>query len=756
MDWHNLPQAMRDLPQWVCANEQKEPLDPHTGQKAATDDPKTWGTFDEAVRCAIWNALDIGFVLSVDDPFSIIDLDNKEHNPAPEAMLEVHRDILDRADTYIERSISGTGYHLVVLGKPSRPVKTPHVEQYGSLRMMVCTGDIYKDMEPADGTELLELIDHHFGSMSVALSMDDLPDYCEGVELLPDEEIIQQAMDASNGERFERLWLGDKSDYHDDHSAADMALLNLLCFYTPHNEQVRQLFMMSALYRPDWRNRQVKYMNYGISKWRAENMPIDLNSLKFPTLSNPEPAPDYVATSVADPLKVETIEGSDIDLPPGLIGDLAKFCYKASYRQVKEGSVVAAIGYIAGLIARSYHVNGVGLNQYMVFLAGSGVGKEGAKKAVRRIHKAVSKRIASASPHIASGDFSSGVAFVKELAKAPCFMSMMGEIGQTMQLMLDPKAPSVIRELKKAITEAWSESGPDGHMSSRRYSDSAKASADVASPCATIIGESVPEEFYKALSGSIANDGFLPRWLVFEYPGDRQGANRNRLQGVPDELLQRICDLYVAAKSIIDHGEPYNIQCHPQAGMMLGNYEDYLDECIRAEPKGSPTRAVLNRSYEKSIRLAGLFAAADNPYAPVITVEYARLAMKIVERADQRMLEKFKSGDISSGGRTSEDQFVDMIQSCIRAYIEMTPTKRINYKCPPGIADKDVIPFSYLRDQLKRRVAFAEHPAGALRAVDMAIKAALDEGVIVKIGAVDKRAWAINQDLFRVAEGFRA
>lgn len=761
MDWHKLPEGMRSRRQWICTDENKEPLDVHTGMPASCSDPATWSTFEEATKAAIWNGLDIAYVLDAEDPFSIIDLDNKEYAPAPEEILDVHRDIIQRADTYIERSISGTGYHVIVLGKPIKPVKTPHIEQYGTLRYMICTGDSIKDFEPADGRELLDLIDKHFGSLSVALAMDELPDYIEGVDVEPDDVVIARAMNADNGDKFERLYQGDQSDYDFDHSRADMALLNLLCFYTPHNEQVRRIFRASALYRPDQKNKQVKYMNYSIGKWRGENMPLDMSNLKFPTLNSEIPTYDPLTTlsggSAESALDVKVEDGSDdIELPPGLIGDVARFAYKASYHQVKEGAVVAAIGMVAGMIARSYHVNGLGLNQYLIFLAGSGVGKEGAKKAIRKLQKAMASKIPSLVEHpvVGSGDFSSGISLVKELADTPCFVAMMGEVGQTFQLLLDPRAPSHVKELKRALTEAWSESGAGGHLSSRRYSDKAKNSKDVDAPALSLMGESVPEEFYKALTSAIAADGFLPRFLIWEYPGDRGYPNRDRLTQCPEDLVQRLCDLYVNACSITAAGAPVNIKASPGAGLILTSYEDFIDECIRAEPKASPTRAVLNRCYEKALRLAGLFAAADNPFNPLITAELAKIAIRLVERSDKRMLAKFKDGEISSGGN-SEDQFVDLVQRAIRAYIEMTPTKRIIYKCPAKIADIDVVPSSYLRDWLKRRNAIKEHKLGPMKATEMAIRGALEDGVIVKVGLVDKRNWGVNQDMFRVAEGFK-
>ena len=256
-NWHLLPLGMRERKQWVVANEKKEPLNPVTGGKAEVDDPTTWVSFEDATRAAIWGALDIGYVLSADDPFSIVDLDNKIDRPAPMEMLRIHTDILDRSDTYIERSISGRGTHLVVLGKPPRPIKTAHVEVYGDKRFMVCTGDVIKDMEVADGTELLALLDKHFGNAS--MHIDPTPallDTQPGVDIEDDDKVIERCWYAENSDKFQACWNGEIELYGDDHSRADAALINMLCFFTPHNEQVRRLFKRSKLYRKAQRNRQ--------------------------------------------------------------------------------------------------------------------------------------------------------------------------------------------------------------------------------------------------------------------------------------------------------------------------------------------------------------------------------------------------------------------------------------------------------------------------------------------------------------------
>jgi putative DNA primase/helicase len=64
--------------------------------------------------------------------------------------------------------------------------------------------------------------------------------------------VVRKASSASNGERFDRLWAGDTSDYG-SHSGADLALCGMLAFWT-RGDAVRTdaLFRQSGLYRTKW------------------------------------------------------------------------------------------------------------------------------------------------------------------------------------------------------------------------------------------------------------------------------------------------------------------------------------------------------------------------------------------------------------------------------------------------------------------------------------------------------------------------
>src|SRR5574337_1751832 len=104
--YHNIPLELREYNQWVCwryenasGRKTKVPYcpSPHNPAHASVHNPNTWGTFNDAVAAANSPTMDgIGFVLTENDPFTGIDIDDKLENPASEQEKIVHQRILQQ------------------------------------------------------------------------------------------------------------------------------------------------------------------------------------------------------------------------------------------------------------------------------------------------------------------------------------------------------------------------------------------------------------------------------------------------------------------------------------------------------------------------------------------------------------------------------------------------------------------------------------------------------------------------------------
>jgi primase-polymerase (primpol)-like protein len=259
VDSDAIPAVLREYPQWVCWRAQerngkltKVPIDPHTRSFASVSDPDTWTHYELAVGVASVED-GLGFVFTDDDPFLGVDLDDcREHGE----LTAWARDIVDRLDSYTEISPSGEGVHVLIEGDiPSTKSRRGDVECYDADRFFTMTGD-----QLAETPDRIESRQDAFVRVydQYVYSDSESPEEARNspreptTSLLPDDELLERAMDAKNGEKFERLWHGSTLGY-ESHSEADMALCCLLAFWTGNDAtRIDDLFRDSRLYRDKW------------------------------------------------------------------------------------------------------------------------------------------------------------------------------------------------------------------------------------------------------------------------------------------------------------------------------------------------------------------------------------------------------------------------------------------------------------------------------------------------------------------------
>lgn len=264
-----VPTAVKAQPQWLCWREDyrsgqdkpaKVPIDAATRDYASVADPETWTTFQEAYTS--YRAYDeltgIGFVFTRDDPYVGIDLDDCR-DPDTGKLDDWTRDIVQRLDSYTEASPSGTGVHVLVRGDcPTGKCRKGDVELYDRDRYFTVTGRHLSLTPPMvnERTEMLAGVHADYVADEPGAGEREVADGGDpGDATLADADLLEYALNASNGEKFERLWRGDTSGYK-SHSEADQALCNLLAFWTGGNrQQIARLFSKSGLVREKWRDR---------------------------------------------------------------------------------------------------------------------------------------------------------------------------------------------------------------------------------------------------------------------------------------------------------------------------------------------------------------------------------------------------------------------------------------------------------------------------------------------------------------------
>lgn len=249
----NIPNELKKLNNWVCwCGTDKIPKNPHTGRNAKTNDPKTWGSFDEAVNaCVEYGLSGVGFVFSAKDGYFGVDLDGcLERADFCDEFVETLR-------SYAEISKSGTGLHIICKGKlPDGSRRKGSVEMYSEGRYFICTGNIYnpKYTSIRDCTESIKVLHGKYLASDVPKAQ--VKRYPQIIDLT-DQEVIDKARSCRTGDLFNRLYSGNWQGWYDSQSEADLALCNQLAFWTGRNSvQMDRLFRASGLMRAKWDERR--------------------------------------------------------------------------------------------------------------------------------------------------------------------------------------------------------------------------------------------------------------------------------------------------------------------------------------------------------------------------------------------------------------------------------------------------------------------------------------------------------------------
>lgn len=275
------PYDLDNKNQWVCwkyeerdGKQTKIPINPKTGEYASSSDPATWNTFSRCIDHYEKNQdVDgIGIVFGQDDQLAGIDLDNVR-DPDTGELEEWAVDIIERADSYTEVSPSGTGIHILLYGvlPPNGRTRATQdstldafdeaeVEMYDSGRFFTVSFD-HLEGTPKNplhrANEFMDLHQDYLARDDSQITQNTTTEASESELDLSDQELIEKAKSAKNGDDFERLWNGDLSQHNGDHSRADQALLNHLAFWTQNDPtRMERMFEKSGLVRDKWTDRE--------------------------------------------------------------------------------------------------------------------------------------------------------------------------------------------------------------------------------------------------------------------------------------------------------------------------------------------------------------------------------------------------------------------------------------------------------------------------------------------------------------------
>lgn len=749
-NYARVPMALRDFPQWVNWRYEdrgskwtKVPYVPGSEALADVTDPSTWGTFDAALS-NINKYSGIGFVLTVNDPFFVIDLDATDN----QEWLAVQEKIRQEFQTYQEISPSGRGLHIIGTGAVKSGRRRASVEIYSSARYITVTGDVFLDLPITNCQYKLEML---WAEMTKA--KDGTVYVADQPQKYEDQEIFDKCSKAYGEQKFHDLFHGRWEDWYPSQSEADYAYIDMVQYFSRNSTQIDRLFRYSALSKRPKANRRdyVEHMiNMSFDK-SAETMNIETLAERLKQ--------DFIKidAAIAEELPEEVnghhiaIPGvNELTLPPGLIGELATYFYQSSYRPMKEAAMVAALGVMAGICGRAYNTaTDAGLNLYMMFVARTGMGKEEMSKAVNRLRKALvtptatpgSICVPSFNDFMGPGEIASNTGLVKRLQEQPSIVSLLGEFGHTLAQISDPiRASQSQKSLFRALLHVYNKSGKSGSLDPMIFAEVAKNTALIQSPAFSLVGEGTPESFFDKIDERLISSGLIPRFIVIEYYGKRPPPNdAGALLPVPHKILVDVSQLVTIAQGLNQRNETIQTILTAEAKELERKFNKDCDN-ILDNAKGIHAE-VWNRAHLNTLKIAGLIAIGVNPHFPTITPEIWVWSENFIRRGITAIMHRFESGAIGQAIHSGDHIMIEKVQEKVTEWLR-TPFHKLSgrWKSKPAVREvvekmhaDGIIPYTFIQNSLGAQAPFTTSMLGASRALKNTIQTMIDCGDLIQI-----------------------
>lgn len=763
--WSQLPDELKQRPQWCIAGPDKAPyLLGANGLYNASPVKGPWLTFEQACELAKTYNTHIGYIITKDDPYTCIDLDVKDIDsrdakglPYPpekwtsQEVLNGYCAAINSFDSYAEMSASQKGVHIWVRGAVGKGIKRGGVELYSQERFIVCTGYAISALSyqisaghafPTVVNATPKGIADRQAQLNAAASSMVQDDHkvieLENVDqVCTDAQIYEMAAGAANADKFHALCMGRWQELgYPSQSEADLSLLSMLTFYSESNEQCRRLFRMSALGKREKAQRDDVYLNRTLRiirsrQSREESVQTSLMEQARQLVEEIQAgkvngALQEVAMEAPVVEKIKNdINNSTLSWPPGFTGYLAQTIYNSAPRPVKEVAIVAALGLLAGITGKAFNISQSGLNIYMILVARSAIGKEAMHSGIGAIVNRISSNAAEIHSYVNFTDFASGPALVKAVAQHTSFINITGEWGRKLKRLADDGRDGPMQQLRTVMTNLYQKSGPTSVVGGLTYSNQEQNVASISGVAYSMIGETTPGTLYESLTNSMMEDGFLSRFTIVEYDGDRPPLNPDVVQHLPDDLVEWLTQLLLRADDLIKRFAPCTITMDSRSKVRFDEFDKQCDKEINSTDD-ERWRQMWNRAHLKALRIAGILAAADNFVKPVVNIDHTKWAIDLIMSDIGIMRRRIEDGDVGLDDNARESKVLAVIRNFL------TNTIPDSYRIPKEMQQNGVIPKRYIHLRCSRLACFTNHRMGASIAIDNVIKSLIDSGYIAE------------------------
>jgi hypothetical protein len=304
----------------------------------------------------------------------------------------------------------------------------------------------------------------------------------------------------------------------------------------------------------------------------------------------------------------------------GLVRDIYDWIMSTSMYPLPYLAMAASVSFVSVIMGQKFQGHtGIKPNLYMVGIAPSGSGKEHARSCIDLLaHRAGLDSI------IGGARIASGSAMVAALEDNPVQLYQLDEFGLMLQLITDKNASGHKKELADMMMQFYT---CDGIFRGTDYADrKLKKRKPIENPIVSIYGTSTPSEFYKALSSSSGDNGFLGRMTIID-AGDSLPIYGVKKTEPSIYLIEKVKKLYEYGGDLasMGHAKAVTVNCPPDIDDAFKKFNDE----IRVHGDET-TQPIYRRATASLMKLALVFSVSMSTEPLSITPEAFALARDIV------------------------------------------------------------------------------------------------------------------------------
>lgn len=810
----NIPQELRELNQWAFSDISlkppfnKIPRNCKTGKAAKSNDRTTWSSFADFVALGANPNYRIGFMLSKQDSYCVIDLDVKADTP--EQQIKYFEAVVARFNSYTERSTSGRGFHIWLKDAHNEPgVRSGKEELYTQERYIICTGDVYLDRPIRSVNDCIDDFNSYKAKLSLGrksaskgdksdesykLNFERISKAIEtnkevsswkrtDIQLSADDiKLIEYIKTMPDGYLFDDLMNGYSTNYFQSASEADFALCKILCKYTQDDIQVLKIFKSSKLGEREKVSRRLDYPKRTIANARSQ-VELEKAGASFNTLTAIKVKEKFMQESEKQTHEKSKFEKDFFNLdykleklpyPPAgtKLEKLCRWIYEASFCAVDEISIITGIAAFAGLFGHQYNVSGTGLNLYLMLIAKSGVGKNAINDCLDRLQKRVEEYSGSGG---AGGGFcvekgksdgsmqiytfmtqqyyASSAALMSLFAEdnRRSVVSVWSEFGQKLKQFSVARADSRMAEMKQLLTSIYDKSGKDAYIGGIKYSNKTNDKVVKDSFAFSIIGETTPGAYEDGINSSMAEDGFLSRFITIEYNGDTEN-NVYHTEDKPDVPLEILELFHAVFYSTADHG--IKVEMTEDAKWIYTEFLNHKDRMLSGVDNEA-IRQLWSRAPLKALKLAALLACGENLDDPIIDGVHLQWALEVLRYSIQKLFKRINETGLATAEKASVQ--LQEMKRVIGEFVKKglkgeLPEKFSKFVDLTSIVPKITIPHSYLSSRLTMLKSFS-NSANTIKSIESAEIDLINQGAIIEVSRKEAlEDFNFTGRLFRIAD----